>query len=270
MPAGATISTASECAVTCGVISAPATSIATISGTSDAAGRGSHHRHQHGERRRAAPAGAGAAGAATAQRVGDTRHHRRDRPRREQHPAEGDAAGRRGDGRDPDLHRADDEPEAQRRQRHRPHAGPGDRAEHPGRRAGRGAPPRRPARRGSARTRAPTPRRAPATTTSPVPGHGAGHQERRERRTQDEEHLHADRLVGVRGARRGPGGQQRGPQRAGRTRQRRLHEPGEHGERRRAPGPAGHRPRPPRSAPTRQPRTAMRRRAAVGSVRAGR
>ena len=68
-------------------------------------------------------------------------------------------------------------------------------------------------------------RRDQPTTSSPVPGHGSRDQQRRQRRPEDEEHLHADRLVVVRGGAPRAGRHQPAPQRAGRPGQRGLDAP---------------------------------------------
>ena len=198
VPAGAAVSTAIECAVTCGVISAPAASMATVSTTSEPLGPGQRHRRdQHRERRRAAPASAGAAGAARAA----ASRARRPAPRSPTRPR---SAPRRGPGEPAAAVTAGtptstvpiDHAEPQRGERDGAHGRPAQRAEQ--------------AERGPAAAAARWRADRAAEREAQRPEHhrqrghhqaGAGprrqHQERRERRADDEEDLQADRLVGV-------------------------------------------------------------------------
>ena len=127
VPAGAVASTPRECAVTWGVIVAPASSIATISaGSGPATAIAATHTAKASSStgsRRCSGARPGPQG------VGDARQHRRDRPRREQHAAERRRAGGGRHRGHADLDGADDQAEPQRREHDRAQARHGERAE---------------------------------------------------------------------------------------------------------------------------------------------
>ena len=194
VPAGVATSSASDCAVTCGVITVPATSITIVSPTSELpaaaiAATSTPNAPSSTGRRRCSGA------RPRTQRVEQPREHRDHRPRRDQDPAQDPRAGLGGDRRHPDLDPADDQPEPEPGQRDRQHAGQRQHADHAARTAAhdrpRGAHGRGEREAGGADDRGH--RRHDQAEAGPR----RGGQQRRQRRAEDEEDLHADRLVVV-------------------------------------------------------------------------